>query len=55
MQGETRSGQFVAAMVVELRRYEMELDVRAFVFGQRRAPEAAGFRDVAGCRALLEQ
>src|SRR3546814_6921902 len=41
----------MAAVVVEHRRYEVELDVGAVVRRQRRAHEAAGLGDVAGAGA----
>src|SRR5690606_13056616 len=51
VQGEAVAGQPVAAVVVEHRRDEVELDVGACVRRQRRADEAARLGDVAGPRA----
>jgi len=48
MHGVAVAGQAVAAVVVDHRRDEMQLDVGAIVFGQRRAQEGAAFGDVAG-------
>src|ERR1022692_1144681 len=41
------SGKSIAAVVVELRRYEMQLDVGALIGCKPAAHEAAGFRNVA--------
>src|SRR5574343_276944 len=41
VQGVARTGHAVPAVVIELRRHEMELDVRTRVLGQRGTPEAA--------------
>jgi hypothetical protein len=46
MDREAVPGQAVAAVVVELRRHEVELQVRPFVPGQRAAQEAARLGDV---------
>ena len=53
MYGVTVTGQPVAAVVVEHRRDEMQLDVGPRIAGQRRAHEGAGFGNVAGAGAAM--
>src|SRR3546814_11590359 len=50
VQGVAVAGQAVAAVVVDHRGDEMQLDVGAIVGGERRAQECAAFGDVAGAR-----
>src|SRR3546814_20244760 len=51
VQGEAIARQAIAAMIVELCRHDMEVPSGALLFGQSRAKEAAGFRDVSGSPA----
>src|SRR3546814_14632739 len=50
VQGVAVAGQAVAAVVVDHRGDEMQLDVGAIVGGERREQECAAFGDVAGAR-----
>ena len=49
VQGVAVAGQAMAAVVVELRGHEMELQVAASSSARRLAHEAAGLGDVASC------